>query len=260
MRIRFTITLLILLLALLGCSKKEPMAGTDASGSNSANAPVQDQNAQSAPAEQPAPATETKPANQKATSKQLSKKMPAGTSSASAPAKAAAPAPITIPSGTDLTVRTVGALSSETSQPGETFEATLAEPIEIDGKVVAPKGADVTGKVVDAKKKGKFKGEARLHLALTSLTVGGKNYPIETTMVARTEKGKGKRTAATTGGGAALGALIGGLAGGGKGAAIGALVGGGAGLTGGALTGNKQIEIPAESMLSFQLNQSVTLK
>jgi hypothetical protein len=130
----------------------------------------------------------------------------------------------------------------------------------VNGKEVAPAGSQAEGTVVEAKAKGKVKGEALLKLALTSLTIKGTNYPIETTMSGFSEKGKGKRTAATTGGGAALGAIIGGIAGGGKGAAIGAAVGGGAGFAGGALTGNKQIELPAETALTFKLNNSVTLK
>ena len=134
------------------------------------------------------------------------------------------------------------------------------QPIEVDGRVVVPKGAEVTGKVVDAKKKGKIKGEARLELTLTGLDIKGRNYPIRTTMTNQTSAGKGKRTAVATGGGAGLGAIIGGIAGGGKGAGIGALVGGGAGLVGGAFTGNKQIELPAESALVFKLNAPVTLK
>jgi len=167
---------------------------------------------------------------------------------------------VVIPSGTSIAIRTGEALGSERSQTGDTFAATLLDPIEINGKVVVPKGADVTGKVVDAKKKGKFKGEARLELTLTGLSVNGQRYPLETTMTNQTAKGKGKRTAATTAGGAGLGAIIGGIAGGGKGAGIGALVGGGAGLVGGAFTGNKQIELPAESALVFKLNAPVTLK
>ena len=127
------------------------------------------------------------------------------------------------------------------------------------GKTVIPTGANVTGKVVDAKSKGKVKGEARLELAATSITVHGKRYPIQASMQGLSEKGKGKRTAATTGGGAAGGALIGGLAGGGKGAGIGALVGAGVGFAGGAFTGNKQIELPAEAQLSFKLSAPLTL-
>ena len=122
-----------------------------------------------------------------------------------------------------------------------------------------PKGARVTGRVITAKKKGKIKGEGQLSLALTSITIHGQNYAIRTEALDSTVKGKGKRTAATTGGGAAGGALIGGLAGGGKGAGIGALVGATGGFVAGAFTGNKQIEIPAESALTFTLSKSLTL-
>lgn len=184
-----------------------------------------------------------------------------------APAMAAAPPPvekpkpqpIVVPSGTVLTVTTSQGLSSKTSQTGQTFLATLAQPISVEGRTALPKGATVSGTVVNAKAKGKIKGEAELSLALTSISVGGHTYQIQTNVLSNTAKGKGKRTAATTGGGAAGGALIGGIAGGGKGAGIGALIGAGAGFIGGAATGNKQIEIPAESALSFTLAESVTL-
>jgi hypothetical protein len=90
--------------------------------------------------------------------------------------------------------------------------------------------------------------------------VSGKSYPVQTSSVERSEKGKGKRTATLIGGGAGVGALIGGLAGGGKGAAIGALAGGGAGTAGAAYTGNKDIVLPAESALSFKVLQPVEMK
>jgi len=180
------------------------------------------------------------------------------------PAAAAAPAapppqPIIVPAGTGLVVTVDQALSSKTSQAGQTFLATVARPVTVEGVTAIPKGSSVTGTVITAKEKGKIKGEGQLSLALTSITVRGKNYSIQTGTLDSTVKGKGKRTAATTGGGAAGGALIGGLAGGGKGAGIGALVGAGAGLVGGALTGNKQIEIPAETALTFTLSSSLTL-
>jgi hypothetical protein len=131
--------------------------------------------------------------------------------------------------------------------------------VSVGGQTALPKGADVSGAVVAAKEQGKIHGAGELDLTLTAVTANGHNYPIKTSVVANTAKGKGKRTAATTGGGAAGGALIGGLAGGGKGAGIGALVGGGAGLVGGAMTGNKPIEIPAETVLSFTLSAPLTL-
>jgi hypothetical protein len=169
------------------------------------------------------------------------------------------PQPIVVPAGTTLTVRLGDALSSKTSQAGQTFMATLAQPVSTERGTAIPAGSTASGTVVSAKAKGKFKGEGELSLALTSITINGHTYQIQTATLSSTSKGKGKRTAATTGGGAAGGALIGGLAGGGKGAGIGALVGAGAGLVGGAMTGNKQIEIPAESALSFQLAAPLTL-
>lgn len=169
------------------------------------------------------------------------------------------PQPTVVPSGTVLTVKTGEALSSKTSQAGQSFTATLAQPVIVDGRTALPTGATVNGTVVSAKEKGKIKGEGELSLALTSVSFQGQTYDIQTNPVSSTTKGKGKRTATTTGGGAAGGALIGGLAGGGKGAGIGALAGAGAGLIGGAMTGNKQIEIPAESALSFTLAAPLTL-
>ena len=169
------------------------------------------------------------------------------------------PKPIVIPAGTVLTVRTGQSLSSKSSQEGQTFLATLAQPVSAGGRRALPSGATVNGTVVAAKKKGKIKGEGQLALTLKSISVGGHTYPIRTETLDSTVKGKGKRTAVTTGGGAGAGALIGGLAGGGKGAGIGALAGAGAGFVGGVLTGNKQIEIPAESPLSFTLARPLTL-
>jgi len=176
-----------------------------------------------------------------------------------APAAPAPPAKLTVPAGTELTVTIDQKLSSKTSQTGQAFMATVAQPVTIDGRTAIPKGSSVSGKVLSAKEKGKIKGEGELSITLTSLTVRGRNYPLATGSLDSTVKGKGKRTAATTGGGAAGGALIGGLAGGGKGAGIGALVGAAGGFVGGALTGNKQIEIAPETPLTFTLAKSLTL-
>jgi BON domain len=169
------------------------------------------------------------------------------------------PQPTVIPAGTALVITTSQALSSKTSQPGQAFLGTLAQPVSVEGRTALPRGATVSGTVVTAKSKGKIKGQGELALALTSVSTNGMTYQIRTNVLSSTVKGKGKRTAATTGGGAAGGALIGGLAGGGKGAGIGALVGATAGFVGGAFTGNKQIEIPAESPLSFTLAAPLTL-
>jgi hypothetical protein len=168
--------------------------------------------------------------------------------------------PLIVPAGTVLTVRLGQTVGSKISSPGQTFTATLASPVVVDGKTAIPSGASASGTVVDAKPLGRFKGGASLQLRLTSIAIGGAEQSISTSSVVRVEKGKGKRTAVMAGGGAGLGALIGGLAGGGKGAAIGALAGGGAGAGGAAFTGNKDVVLPAESALSFKLEQPLEVK
>jgi len=160
---------------------------------------------------------------------------------------------LVVPAGTVLTVRLGETLSSKQSQAGQTFTASTVNPVEVGGKTVIPAGATATGTVVAAHAAGKFKGASLLEIKLDSVTVGGRQHNIETSAVSRSEKGKGKRTAAMIGGGAGAGALIGALAGGGKGAAIGALVGGGAGTAGSAYTGNRDIKLPAVSALTFKL-------
>ena len=175
-------------------------------------------------------------------------------------AKAMVSKPLIVPAGTVLTVRLGQAVGSKISTAGQTFTATLATPVSVDGKTAIPAGATASGTVVDAKPLGRFKGGASLELRLTSITVNGSDQSISTSAVTRIEKGKGKRTAVLAGGGAGLGALIGGLAGGGKGAAIGALAGAGAGTGGAAFTGNKDVVLPAESALSFKLEQPLQVK
>lgn len=159
-----------------------------------------------------------------------------------------------------ITVRTSQQLGSKISQAGDTFTATVARPVEVGGAVAIPDGSGATGTVVEAHPLGRFKGGAMLRLRLASVTINGQTVPVDTASYARSEKGKGKRSATLIGGGAGLGALIGGLAGGGKGAAIGALAGAGAGTAGTAFTGNKEIVIPAEYALSFKLLKPVEVK
>ena len=168
--------------------------------------------------------------------------------------------PIVVPSGTVITVRLGDTLSSKTSQVGQVFSATLASPIDVGGQTVIPADAAASGTVVAAQPAGKFKGASLLQIKLDSITVNGKQHAIQTSSVARSEKGKGKRSAAMIGGGAGAGALIGALAGGGKGAAIGALVGGGAGTAGSAYTGNRDVTLPAESAVSFKLEAPLEVR
>jgi hypothetical protein len=180
---------------------------------------------------------------------------------AQAPAPAPdAPKPLIVPAGTTLTVRIADTLSSKTSTDGQPFSGTLVNPISVEGTTVFPAGATVSGAVVTAHSAGRFKGASLLEIKLDSITVGGRPIVISTVPLSRSEKGKGKRSAAMIGGGAGAGALIGALAGGGKGAAIGALVGGGAGTAGAGLTGNRDVTFPAESAVSFRLSAPVEIK
>ena len=222
---------LYLSLALLACSKK-PDQSTDTTQPPDASAPAQTQPAQTQPM-QPEPKAEPKKVKAE---------------------------PIIVPAGTALTVRLGEAVGSKISQAGQSFSGTVASSIVIGGKTAIPAGTGVTGTVTDAKPLGRFAGGASLSLQLNAINLNGTDRAIQTSAVTQTAKGKGKRTAVMAGGGAALGALIGGLAGGGKGAAIGAVAGGGAGTGGAAFTGNKDIVLPAESALSFTLAQPLEIR
>jgi hypothetical protein len=176
-----------------------------------------------------------------------------------APVVPPAPQPVVVPARTAIPVVLDQSISSKTAAAGQSFSATLQAPIAVDGVVVIPKGAHATGEVTDAKSAGRFKGGATLGITLTSVNVRGTEYKIDTTDHDSVSKGKGKRTAAMVGGGGAGGLLIGGLAGGGKGALIGGLIGAGAGTTGSAFSGNRDITLPAETPVTFRLQQSITI-
>ena len=171
-----------------------------------------------------------------------------------------APRPIVIPAGTTIPVILSTALNSRTNNEGDEFSGSVAAPVLVQGEEAIPKNAAVSGTVVNTKAQGAIKGEAVMSIRLNQITVRGKSYAIASTPYTATEKGKGKRSAVMTGGGAVAGALIGGLAGGGKGAAIGAGVGGGGGLAASAGTGGKNVTFPAESRINFRLAEPVTIE
>jgi outer membrane lipoprotein SlyB len=164
-----------------------------------------------------------------------------------------------IPEGTTLRVTIDETLSSNNSHAGDLFAASTAEPVVIDGNLVIPKGARVSGRVVDAKESGRLHVPARLAVALNSIEVDGKSYDVQSSTYSLKGRNHNKRNLGFIGGGAAGGALIGGLAGGGAGALIGSAVGAGAGTAGAAATGKKDITLPAETHLGFRLEQPVTV-
>ena len=166
---------------------------------------------------------------------------------------------MTIPSGTIFSVRTIEPLDSERSQVGDTFNATLDNPIEVDGKVVVPEHADVQGRVADVKSATHYAGASLLALQLTKVSFGGKSYRIITDQWSKQGAARGKNTAKKVGGGAAVGAIIGAIAGGGKGAAIGAGVGGGVGAGANTITKGQQIVLNPETVLQFTLRTPVTV-
>jgi ribosomal protein L12E/L44/L45/RPP1/RPP2 len=173
--------------------------------------------------------------------------------------KEEAPRHITVPAGTSIRVQTIDAISSKTSQAGQTYRASLAAPIVVGESVVVPKGADVAIQVSQAKSAGKIKGSSELTLALASLSYRGKSYPLTSSTVQQAGKSRGKQTATRAGAGAGVGALIGGLAGHGKGAGIGALIGGGGAMAVQALTHGQEVNVPSETLLDFTLAQPVTI-
>jgi len=241
----------ILGLSLAACSKKEQsqnqMASTDQSQATQPAAGAPPAQQQMAPPQQ----QQMPPQQQQMAPQQ---------EMAKAPEPPPPPPPLVIPAGTSMVVRMGNSITSKTANAGDTFTGTLAHGVSVNGVVAIPAGAGVSGTVVDAKSPGRFKGEGVLSIALTAVDAGGAAVPIQTSTYTQTVKGKGKRTAVAVGGGTGAGALIGGLAGGGKGALIGGLVGAGAGTAGAAFTGNKELEIPAESAVTFRLSNSITVK
>jgi len=171
------------------------------------------------------------------------------------------PADVKIPAGTTLSIRINQHLSVKSSQAGDRFDGEMAEPVVSDnGRVIVPKGTPVGGVVAASHKRGHFKGASILQLRLTSMTLNGTRYPLETSSLTRTKKGKGKRSAAFIGGGSGLGMLIGGIATGGTGLLIGGLAGAGAGTAAAGLTGNRDIDIPSESIVRFRLADTLQVQ
>ena len=171
------------------------------------------------------------------------------------------PADVHIPAGSTLSIRINQRISVKTTPAGSRFDGEVEEGwTDENGRVILPKGTPVEGVVDASHKRGHFKGASILALRLTSVTLNGTQYPVETRDLTRSKKGKGKRSAAFIGGGTGLGMLIGGVASGGTGLLIGGLAGGGAGTAVAGLTGNRDVVIPAESVVRFKLADDLTLQ
>jgi len=165
-----------------------------------------------------------------------------------------------IPSGTRLEVRLSDPVSSAANQSGDSFEAILDSDLEVDGRVLVPRGSMVMGKLSNIKQSGRVEGRATLSMSLTEVRVKDDSYAIRSNTLAFEAEGTEKKDATKIGIGAGIGAVIGAIAGGGKGAAIGAAVGGGAGTATVLATRGKEVEFATEELFSFTLRNDLQVK
>lgn len=166
---------------------------------------------------------------------------------------------LTIPAGTVLKVRMIDGVDSETSQLGQTFQASLDDPIMVDGQTVVPRGADIVAKLIEDKQSGKISGRTELTLDLVSMRINGRMVDLTTQEVTTSSGSRGSKSTKVIGGAAAVGAVLGGIFGGGRGAAIGATSGAGAGGAVQVLTKGQRVRIPPETRLSFTLQNTVSI-
>ena len=169
------------------------------------------------------------------------------------------PSGVEIPQGTVLTVRMIDPVDSQVSRMGETFRASIDEPVVVGSEQVIPRGADVIVKLVDDKQSGKISGKTELTLDLVSVTVNGKVVDVNTQAVTRASSSRTGRSEKVIGGTAVLGTIIGAIAGGGRGAAIGAVSGAGVGTAAEVATKGQRVHIPSETRLTFTLEYPVRI-
>jgi hypothetical protein len=164
-----------------------------------------------------------------------------------------------LPAGTNIVIRMIEGVDSENARLGQTFAASIDEPVVISGQTVLNRGNDVIVKLVDSKESGKLTGRSELTLDLQSIRVDGRLIDVNTQTVSRVSDSRGEKTAKVAGGTAAVGAIIGAIAGGGKGAAVGAAAGGAAGAGTQVVTKGQRVRIPSETRLTFVLDTPVRI-
>jgi hypothetical protein len=150
----------------------------------------------------------------------------------------------------------IDAIDSDTAAVGDRFHASLDEALVVNGRELAPRGADAMVQLAKVDQAGRIRGREEIAIELASVTIDGRETMITSNFAELSSKSKTAQTAKTAGGGAAIGALIGVLAGGGKGAAIGAGVGAGAGTVYSATRGTS-VKVPSETLLTFVTRATV---
>jgi len=179
-----------------------------------------------------------------------------------APMNGAPPPPLklTVPAGTGMAIRIDQDINVKHTVAGDHFTGQIVEAVSRNGIVLIPAGTPVRGIVDASHRRGHFKGASILELRLTAMTMNGSEYALDTRDNVHTKKGKGKRTAGFIGGLTGAGMIIGGIATGGVGLAIGAAAGAGAGTLIAGTTGNRDINIPAESIVHFRLADDLVVQ
>ena len=174
-------------------------------------------------------------------------------------ASATSGANVLVPAGTHIVVRMIDGIDSDQNKVGDTFQASLEDPLIVDSTQIAPKGTTVYGKLEQVKSAGRIQGQSELRLVLTGIMLNGATRNIVTGNYELQGSSRGHQTAKRAGIGALAGGVIGAIAGGGKGAAIGAGVGAGAGTAVSVMTHGQQVHVPSETVLDFTLEQPVQL-
>jgi hypothetical protein len=162
---------------------------------------------------------------------------------------------VVVPSGTILRVRINQAMSSKNAVQGSTFDGVVLSNIYAANQIAIPRGATFQGVVADAHPAAQLSGKGELKLQLTNVAFGGKTYPLATDFWWHQGPSKTANTVGNTVGLAGLGAVIGGIAGGGVGAAVGAGVGGVAGLGVSSASKAGEASLPSEAIVTFHLTQ-----